>query len=386
MSLLGRALAAALLLPLAGGMTAAADLPEGTRLVEHGLSADGRTAGAIGQSPDHCWTARLYRERRGDWSLAGERPGARKEPDAPCGPVSAALSGDGGTLAVLQLWDGTVRTYRSDGTDLADAGSFLLPGSSGYDFPAPGSNVALSADGGLLLVGSPNRDCEFSVPRDACGAAHLFRRTDAGWRREASLPRPPGAGIAALFGHAVALSRDGGTAFVGGTGQLGMSGSVWVYRRTAEGWAVESELRSGRGDETWFGSTLDVGAAGSFVAIGGEQAVHLFERRGREWQRVGGIAPPDGRAGTFGAAVAIDAGATFLVTGAPRTACAEGLRCGSAYSYVLLRRDGEVTGQLRERLTAPLPTPLTDFGWRIATDDRGRRVAVQGRLPFVFGP
>ncbi|MDX6751801.1 hypothetical protein SH611_18500 [Geminicoccaceae bacterium 1502E] len=386
MSLRRLGLAAALLVPLAGGAAVSAELPEKNVLVTRGLSADGKTAGATGEAGGRCWSARLFREQRGGWSLAGERPGPKKTAGATCSPIAGALSADGRTLAVLQLWDATIRVFRAGKSGLTDAGSFKLPGAAGHAFPAPGSNVALSADGKLLLVGSPNLDCEFSVPRDACGAAHLFRHDGKAWRHEGRLPRPPGAGISASFGDVVALSGDGRTAFVGGTGQLGRSGTIHVFARDGKTWKQAGELRPEREDETTFGGTLDVAASGSVAAVGGEQAVHLFERRADGWRRVGRIGPPDALAGTFGASVALNGKAGLLLVGAPRTGCSEGLRCGSAYSYRLVREGDGVQGRLTERLAAPLPVPLTDFGWRVATDESGRRLAVQGRVPFFFGP
>ena len=113
--------------------------------------------------------------------------------------------------------------------------------------------------------------------------------------------------------------------------------------------------------------------------MGGDQSVHLYEHAGGIFALRARLTPPDPAAGYFGETVALSADGRRLLTGAPRTDCAEGARCGVAYLY-------ERGGPWRLAQTIRPATNVEDanFGHNVALSADGRHAAVQGAVIHVF--
>jgi hypothetical protein len=140
-------------------------------------------------------------------------------------------------------------------------------------------SVALSADGNTALVGAPYER----------GAAWVFTRSGSSWTQQAKLE---GAGEIGRgkFGRSVALSSDGDTALVGGTGDNEGAGAVWVFTRSDSGWAEQARLEAGgETNKGKFGRSLSLSAEGDTALIGGgrdnggEGAAWVFTRSESSW-------------------------------------------------------------------------------------------------------
>ena len=176
--------------------------------------------------------------------------------------------------------DGRAQIQAIGTATVEPAGSVVLEGAAGSRFPPPGPNVALTHDGGKLLLGAINRGCTVAENGErSCGVAQLFERRADGWARLATIR--PAADLArqVQFGRAVAVDAAGTVAVVGGMGQPGRSGALTVYAldgsepRLTQTLAPETHLSG-------FTADLALSADGRWLAVGGDQAVHLYERIG----------------------------------------------------------------------------------------------------------
>ena len=127
-----------------------------------------------------------------------------------------------------------------------------------------GATVALSSDGNTALVGAP-RDNAFQ------GAAFVFTRMGSVWTPK----NPPLKGSEGLvnpfFGSAVAMSADGNTALIGGSGGNNGKGAAWVFTRTGSAWTQQGPKLTGAKDapQSNFGVAVALSAEGNLALVGG---------------------------------------------------------------------------------------------------------------------
>ena len=266
------------------------------------------------------------------WRVAAAVPGTRlARRDLPA--RDRQLAGDGRTLAVYDYSAGRAQLQAIETARSSRPGSAALRAR-----PAAGSrlqdpNVALTRDGGKLLLGSLNHAC--GVRRDGVRAAASrscsSARAEAGSasRRSSRHPASPAASSSASRSPSM---RQAPSPIVGGTGQPGRAGALGrlqPWTATSLAW-----LRSLRPEKRLNGFAADLALSGDgrWLAVGGDQSVHLYELRGGRVRTCAPGSPrPTPTAGYFGETVALSADGRRLLTGAPRTDCAEGVRCGVAY-------------------------------------------------------
>jgi len=188
------------------------------------LSADGHTALVGGPADDRNHGAVWIFVRSGDvWTQQGDKLVGSKG----LGPTilqgyGVALSGDGNTAVIGGYGDN-----RNDGAAWVFARSGETWSQSGEKLTVPrtgaqaGYSVAISADGGRLLLGGPGHE-------DGMGAAWEFGLKNGAWTDVGEL-MGRGATGKAQQGYAVAMSADGHTALVGGALDNAAGGAVWTF-------------------------------------------------------------------------------------------------------------------------------------------------------------
>jgi len=219
---------------------------------------------------------------------------------------------------------------------------------------ADGNMLAVGAfdeDGSARVINGPV-DNKFN----GAGAAYVFIRTGGMWSQQAYI-KPSNGEPQDSFGVAVALSDDGGTLLVGsldedctatGVNPPGCdsdwkedlsTGAAYVFVRNGTTWTQQAFLKaSNTGFNDWFGSRIALSGDGNVAAIGasledsaatginGNQkdesaneagAVYLFTRTGTTWQQQAYIKGSNTEAyDEFGSSVALDRSGRTLVASA----------------------------------------------------------------------
>ena len=300
------------------------------------ISADGDTAlvGAPRQLGERgsVW---VFTRSGSTWTLRERLTAGDEERGDGRFGISVALSANGRTALVGAPRDngqrGGVWAFRSTEAGFVHDGGELVA-ALGTETGFYGRAVALSADGGTALIGSPGAEGHG-------GSAWAYTRTAAGWPRIGTQLAASGESGAARFGSSAALSADGRTALVGGRSDAEGAGAVWVFTKGESGWSGQGGKltptdESGHG---WFGASTAVSANGDLALIGGPRdanplgAVWTFKREGASWSQQGAklAAPEAGAAGSFGGRLALAANESVALVGAPR----DDANAGSAWAF-----------------------------------------------------
>ncbi len=287
---------------------------DGATMAVGALTEDGGTAGINGNDGDNSAASAgavyVFTRTAGTWSQQAYLKSANIDAGDLFG-YAVALSRDGAVLAVGAFdEDGSTRQVngppdnRANGSGAAyvftRAGSswsqqaYLKP-SNGEAQDAFGVDVALSDDGGTLLVGSLDEDCAVTVVnapgcdndwRDdlSMGAAYVFVRSGGSWSQQAFL-KSSNMGPNDTFSERLSLSGDGSVAVISASVEDGGAKGI-----------------NGRNDD----SAIDAGA------------VYLFTRSGTEWRQQAYLKGANTEAfDQFGGSVSLDRGGRLLVVGAP---------------------------------------------------------------------
>lgn len=194
---------------------------------------------------------------------------------------------------------------------------------------------------------------------DKSGAVYVFIKEDGAWEQEAYI-KASNTGADARFGSSVALSGDGGTLVVGSeqesNGATGVShesvqdnsganesGAVYVFTRDSGTWAQEAYIKaSNTNDGDRFGSSVALSSDGDTLVVGASYenneaadishdavqdnsgaddsgAAYVFTRNSGTWAQEAYIKPSNsGEDDRFGTSVALSSDGDVLVVGAPR--------------------------------------------------------------------
>jgi hypothetical protein len=262
--------------------------------------------------------------------VSGETPADEEEGCAEESPEEAeecafgnsgALSADGNTALVGEPSatdrPGSAWVFKREGTTWTRTAS--LNGGTGPGEGRFGKSVALSADGSTALVGDPSGLSQH-------GSAWVFTDTGSGWSPEATLTDSEVSRLA-HFGRSVALSGDGVTALIGGPSDSGYVGAAWVFTRSGGVWSQQPGKLTGAGEsgEARFGKAVALSRDGETALIGGlndaagHGAVWAFGRLGgsfvQEGEKLTGAAEGEPR---FGYSVALSGDGTLALVGSPR--------------------------------------------------------------------
>jgi hypothetical protein len=228
------------------------------------LSGDGNTALIGGYGDDGgVGAARVFTRSGSDWAQQSKLVGVNATGKAEQG-VSVALSGDGNTALVGGQADdsyvGAAWVFTRTGTTWDQQGPKLV-GSGVIGAAWEGNSVALSSDGNTALIGGYRDNA-------GVGAAWVFTRTGTTWDQQG--PKLVGSDAIgnAFQGSAVALSGDGNTALIGGSGDDGGVGAAWVFTRSSSAWTQQSKLASGENVAAQQGLSVALSSDGNTALVG----------------------------------------------------------------------------------------------------------------------
>ncbi|CAJ1963339.1 unnamed protein product [Cylindrotheca closterium] len=236
-----------------------------------------------------------------DWVLVGEINGQAQGAKA---GISVKLSNEGGRLAIgCPGWsenDGYVAVYEE-----AEEGKWsrlgeIMIGAEGKGEHF-GSEVALSADGNFIAVGSKfaSTTDENEHTLQNTGAVNVFRFTGQEWKRAGNTIY--GGNTGDLLGWAVAISGNGMRIAAAALGFDTFAGQMLVFDLLGEVWQrtgddfVGTEARENFGASVALsedGRTLAVGATGYSIGEGavlGAGRVQIFQWEYASWSLVASI-------------------------------------------------------------------------------------------------
>jgi hypothetical protein len=232
------------------------------------LSADGNTA-IVGGGVDSsgAGAAWVFTRSSGVWSQQGSKlVGTGAVGDAQQG-FSVALSADGNTAIVGGYLDsssvGATWVFTRSSSVWSQQGGKLI-GAGAVGDAWQGSSVALSADGNTAIVGGP-------YDSSSVGATWVFTRSSGVWSQQGGKLIGAGAVGDAWQGRSVALSADGNTAIVGGSGDSSHAGATWVFTRSSGVWSQQGGKIVGTGavGEADQGYSVALSADGNTAIVGG---------------------------------------------------------------------------------------------------------------------
>ncbi len=206
---------------------------------------------------------------------------------------SVAISENGGIIVIGAPGDDTLKGAAYVFTKPAagwGSGSITnsakLTASDGADIDYFGQSVAISADSGVIVIGASGDD-------SSKGAAYVFVKPDGGWGTN---PITETAKLAAsdgetgdMFGSGAAVSADGGIIAVGARRDDSLKGAVYVFAKPDGGWASASsavKLTAFDGAQSdRFGSSVDISGDGGVIAVGAGnlEAAYVFTKPDGGW-------------------------------------------------------------------------------------------------------
>jgi hypothetical protein len=232
-----------------------------------GLSKDGNTAvvGAEHYTGANPGTAYVYTRSGGVWSLQQQLT-LTGNVGVAYGGRAVTISNDGNTVAVGGINDnsniGATWVFTRSGGVWTLFGSKLVgTGSSGS--PQQGSSVSLSGDGNTLAVGGPGDN-------GALGAVWMFTRGGSSFTQVTKLiPTDPSS--PSLFGCGVSMDYDGKGLVVGGSLDASSTGAIWMFNNGVATWVQQGSKVVGTGNTgaATQGSTVCISSIGAYVISGG---------------------------------------------------------------------------------------------------------------------
>jgi choice-of-anchor B domain-containing protein len=182
---------------------------------------------------------------------------------------------DGGVLIgepSIQGKPGAVYVYRRTGATWAAVDT--LTG----DRPGDGFGSSIGVAGQTLMIGAPPQ----FPPR---GVVYVYERAAGGeWRRSARLTPDDTTGQN-MFGASVALSGD--VALIGAPLEDSIKGSVYVFRRSANGWERAGKFTaSDAAGRTGFGFGLALDGERALITAPG-RGVYAFRHENGTWRELG---------------------------------------------------------------------------------------------------
>ncbi len=229
-----------------------------------------------------------------------------------------------------------------------------------------GQSVALSGDGNTALVGAPGANGK-------AGAVWVFTRSGSSWTRREMLTGGEET-REGHFGRSVALSANGETALIGGPGDSGHTGAAWVFVRSGLGWIQQGEKLTGAGEEGegHFSRSVALSANGETAVIGGpgdsghRGAVWVFTRSGSGWIQQGEKLTGAGESGEgrFGWSAALSGDGDTALIGARTDANG----AGAAWAFI---NSGSSWIQQGEKLTGAEELGEGQFGYSVALSGDG---------------
>ena len=291
------------------------------------ISGDGNTAVVGGPFDNNCAGAVwIFTRSAGVWTQMGQKlvgTGAVNGVDGARQGTSVAISADGKTIIEGGYYDnglaGAVWVFARSGDVWIQQGQKLV-GTGAAGNSDQGMSVALSSDGNTAFVGG-------YWDNIGVGAVWVFIRSGGVWTQQGQKLVGTGAIGKSVQGISVSASSDGNTIIVGGHGDNGSTGAVWVFTRSGGVWTQQGQKLVGTGavGKGNQGCSVSVSSDGNTFIMGSWHdnnslgASWIFTRSGGAWTQQGQKLVGTGAVGiTYqGISVAISGDGNTAIEGGP---------------------------------------------------------------------
>jgi hypothetical protein len=348
------------------------------------MSADG-TVLAVGafyndaNGPD-AGHVKVFKNNAGTWAQIGTSIlGA--EAGAGFG-YSVALSADGTVLAVGAIYTnantGSVTIYKNIANNWVQVGNTIIGEDSPDQF---GYSLALSSDGTVLVVGAfTNADNGINA-----GNVSVYKNIANNWTQIGNdIDGEPGD----LAGSAVAMSADGSLVAIGSPENdtnAANAGQVRVFQQIDGNWQPLGNVLYGNDLDGYFGSSLSFSANGTILVIGeingindttnqNTGVVYVYKFLEGNWTLLGNKISGSSLSDNFGHSTALSNDGTILAIGAP-TNDTLGQESGALEVYQYIGNQWiPVVNNLNGQSAGDF------FGWRVKLSSDGKTLAVSSFL------
>lgn len=296
----------------------------------------------------------------------------------------AALSADGGVLVLGAAHPtiGGTFVFNRSGSSWVQQGNILVGTGALSDSPYQGLAVAISADGKTIAVGAPYEN-------DNTGAVWIFVNNDGVWTQQGD--KLVGTDFTGFYnplqGTSVALSMDGNTLAVGGPQADENIGAAWIFTRSGTTWTQQAKVvgtgYSGtiisQGQSVSLSSNGNILAVGSFCYDPNVGGAWIFTRSGTTWTQQGTILIGTGGVGETaqGASVSLNAEGTILASGGPR----DNIDVGAVWIFTI--NNGIWTQFGNKLVRSSVPSPGGNQGAVVVLNANGDTLAVNGGLNYT---
>ena len=290
---------------------------------------------------------------------------------------SVAISSDGGTVAVAARNGGKGTVYIFSQDEGVWTEKAKLVASDGTALSYFGRSIAVSSDGGTVIVGA---FLDTNEKGNGAGSVYIFSQDEGVWTEKAKLLASDGRTYD-QFGSSVAISSDGGTVAVGANDADGGKGSVYIFSQDEGVWVEKAKLVASDGTaRSYFGTSVAVSSDGKTVAVGAYRqdasgSVYIFSQDEGVWTEQAKLVASDGRTDDyFGSSVAISGNGKIIVAGAHQNS-EKGNGAGSA--YIFTHNGDRWAGQVK--LLAGGGGTGDNFGSSVAISSNGRTIVAGAR-------
>ena len=168
----------------------------------------------------------------------------------------------------------------------AGTGAATLAAADSTGFDGFGQSAALSGNGDVAVVGSPDHGAS------GAGAAYIFTDDGQGFTQSAELT-PPGTDSSELLGTSAAISADGQTVVAGAPGDGNDTGAAFVFTDQSGAWTQTAKLvGAGASVNDQEGDSVAMSADASTIVVtapfsnGEGGAAYVFTKSGSTYAEV----------------------------------------------------------------------------------------------------
>ncbi len=318
------------------------------------ISSDGNTA-VIGGYYDNNFAGAVWVFTRsgGVWTQQGPKLAGSGAIGNAYQGVSVAISSDGNTIIVGGSADSAYRGAvwiftRSGGVWTQQGPKLIGSGMAGINGAALGWSVALSSDGNTAIAGGYGDN-------NYVGATWVFTRSGGVWTQQGAKLVGTG-GIATPYiqqGWSVAVSGDGNTLIECGSWDDSIKGAFWIFTRSGNVWTQQGGKFTAAGEvgQGEFGFSTAISSDGNTAVVGGDGdngytgAMWVYTRNGSSWTQQGAKLVGSGyiSASTQGTSVALSSDGNVLIEGG----CGDNNNAGAIWVFT---RTGGAWTQLGSKL------------------------------------